>query len=427
MALPKDMNYSQRLRAMGTSASKANLTVAPNNGSSFTANTGMMQFEIPGQQLGTFADLSNAYIACDINNAAAGANDGLFTNVGSMAIVNRLVISTNTNKTICDITNKNMLDGVMLIKHADDNYLDSVGNALFGTNNSAVAGNTISAGTTQRYLIPLSLIGIDEVMFPLCGQEHLRIQIYLESAANTFICAADTLVTDAQLTFTSVLLHYDTVQLTNDEFSQLVNDFDGKFLLTVSCWQNQDSTLDKDATQISTTLGFSKRRAKRLIVTQRNVDNLAAPTRGAFAIDRALVTSASLKLNGREVKTQTYDVSNNGPEIYAEAIKSSGGKLLSMEGSNVSRAFLEVAQNAIPTIANGNNVVGRFFIEFDLQNGLEIDDSVISGLNIASGNFTLALTKSNVTTANRQMDVYMEYWNELELDMKGAQTWSIYN
>lgn len=425
MALPKDMNFSQRLHAMGTSSAKANLTVAPNNGSSFDAGTGMMQFEIPGNQLGTFADLSSAYIACDITNSAAATNDVKFTNIGTMGLVSRLVVSTNTNKIICDISNKDMLDAIMIAKHGETTWLSSNASVMFGCGSSAVAGQTIAAdGGVERYLIPLHLMGIDELLFPLSGQEHLRFQVYLQNAPTTFVVAAGKAVVDADIKLTSVMLHYDTVQLNNDEFSQLVKDLGGKFTLTVPCWQNQDATITNTDTQVSTTLGFSKRRAKRLLVAQRNTAFLTDDEKCSYAMDRGLVTTASLKLNGKEVKTQSYSVSNNGPEVYAEAIKSNGGRIMDIHASNATRTTVNVAENAAGT---GDATVGRFFIEFDLQNGLEVGDDVVSGINIASGNFTLALTKSDSTTANRQLDVYMEYWNELELDVVGSNTWTLYN
>ena len=185
MSLPLAMNFSERVRARGVAGAKETLTIAPNNGPTFNCGTGMIQFEIPGNQMAKYADFSSLYIACDITNSDP-ATANAFSHIGTMGLVSRVVVMTNTNKQFCDISYKNQLDAMMIAKGGDANWLTTSGNVMFGTSDNTVAGESFAAAATLRFLIPLSMIGIDLMMFPLSSMEKLRFQIYLEAAGTAF-------------------------------------------------------------------------------------------------------------------------------------------------------------------------------------------------------------------------------------------------
>ena len=422
-ALPTSMNFSERIRAKGVGAAKETLTIAPNNGPTYNLGTGMMQFEIPGGQLGKYADFSSLYVACDITNGDASAN--IFNHIGSMALVNRLVVTTNTNKQFCDISYKNMLDAIMVAKQGDSAWLNTNANIMFGCGSSAIEGYTFGIGATARFLIPLSLIGIDSMMFPLSSQENLRFQIYLEQAYNVFNDQSVG-ITNANITISNAYLHYDTVQLTMEEDRALIKDFDGMLVITAPCWAQLDTTIPLLSTATSINLGFSKKRAKRLLIAQRNTtsfNTMANANKCHYCMDQGGATEFSLKLNGKEVKTQAYSLTNGGPEFFAESIKSNGGRILDIHPSNSTRATYIVVETAAGA-TDGES--GRFFVEFDLQNGLEnVEGTIINGINVINGNFTLAIKRS-ATTNDRYVNIYLEYWSDFVLNA-ATGVWDIYS
>jgi hypothetical protein len=425
-ALPLTMKFSERVRAISAGKAKETITIAPNNGVTQTCGTGMISFEINGNQIARYADFSSLYIACDITNSYAESI--MFSHIGTMGLVNRIVVSTLTNTLIADISYKNQLDAILIAKQGDTNWLNTNGSVMFGCASSAVGGMTLAAAAVKRLLIPLSLIGIDDLMFPLFAMETLRFQVYLESAKTAFTTdtAANTGLLNPDITLSNILLHYDVVELTDEDNKNLLSSFGNKLILNVPCWQCVDTEISTTATTASIPLNYAKARCRRLLMSQVNSTFIANDTTCSFAMDQALTTEISLKLNGKEVKTQSYSISNGAPEIFAESIKTSCGRILDIHPSSATRTNYTVDEDALATVAAGDATCGRFYAEFDLQNGLENEnDTIINGLNIINGNLALALKRSAGTTAARKVFCFMEYWVDLVLDIN-LNRWQIY-
>ena len=423
-ALPLSMGFQERVKAGGASQAKETITIAPNNGVLQNCGTGMISFEINGNQLGRYADFSSLYIACDIKSTHA--EEIRFSHLGTMGLVSRIVVSTLSNTQIADISYKNQLDAILLAKSGDKNWLNTNGSIMFGCGSSAIAGISLLANVSKRLLIPISLFGLDQMMFPLFATETLRFQVYLEAAKTAFVLAdlEDDDILNSEISLTNMLLHYDVVQLKQDEDAALIEKFDGKLVINVPCWQCIDTEIPTTATSASIPLNFAKSRCRRLLISQVNATFIANDTTCSFAMDQALTTDFSLKLNGKEVKTQSYPVSSGAPEVFAESIKTSGGKILDIHPASATYSTYTVEEDALGTT---DALSGRFYVEFDLQNGCEnAGESLTNGLNIVNGNLALALKRSAGTTAARRIFCFVEYWQDVILDVK-LGVWRVYN
>jgi len=428
--LPEDLQYPLFHEGLGMKGAKENLSIGPYNNTTF-APSGTIKFEIPGNQQ-AFADFSNLYVQMDITNNTGDTAMNLSRH-GVMSMISRVIVGTNSNKTFVDISGYNVLQNVKIIKEADKSWLDNNGNIMFLT--SSDGSKNIADAATMRVLIPLNDIGIDERAFPLASSENLRIELQLESALAAFRATTSFAIADADVAITNVSLHYDVIKLENHEYDAILAKHGGVFNLTTSVWQAQDGIITAADTTAAFTMGFSKRRAKRLLITQRNVDHTTNTLANSFSMDAGSGTNGtpgdltiSLKHNGKEVKTQTMALSGSkgGPQILAEAIKSGGGNIFDWNnpGCTTRTGYFTMREAAAAT---SDATSSRFFIEIDLQNGVE-GSGVAQGMNIAIGNFTLAFTRT-ATTENRQVNMFLEYYNELTLDLRpgAGAVWTVAN
>lgn len=432
--LPDEMDYPIYAPPVGLNVAKESLSIAPYNLSSFNGGS-TMKFEIPCNQPERFADFSNLYVACDIYCSHATATAS-FGHSGTFGLVNRVIVGTNSNKTFCDISAKNVLDTALLNKHSNTDWLTKTGSILFLTaDGDSVALSANQSAAEYRILIPLHNIGIDEMMFPLCGTENLRIQVELASALTSLRGSAAIANTD--ITINNVFLHYDVAQLSPTQYNAMLSHHKGIFNLHVDSWMSQDAIIQAADTTAGFTLGFSKREAKRLILTQRNTSHTTDSTKNSFSMDCGSGTDSltgdltiSLKNNGKEVRTQVlkkYGGTLKGPEVLAESLKSQRGSIFDF---NTAGAMTRAQYDEIQVAADANSEAtsSRFFAEIDLTNGLESEGKTKQGLNVAVGNFAVSLTRT-ATAENRQLNIFMEYNNLLSLDMRAGQggVWTVLN
>jgi len=435
--LPEDMDFPMFSPPAGMNVAKESLSIAPYNLSTFNGGS-TMKFEIPCNQPERFADFSNLYVACDIHCKHATATAD-FNHSGTFGLVNRVIVGTNSNKTFCDISAKNVLDTALLNKHANVDWMKGTGSILFLTSDNDEDVPSLSANKSAgeyRILIPLHNIGIDQMAFPLCGTENLRIQVELESAMTAFLASAE--IANSDIVINNVFLHYDVMQLSPTQYDAIIAHHGGVFKLTVDSWMSQDAIIQATDTTAGFTLGFSKREAKRLLLIQRNVSHTTESTRNSFSMDCGSGASGagnsgdltiSLKNNGKEVKTAKltkYGGTLIGPEALAESLKSQNGSILDFNNAGTANrntySIVRAAANAVSDVTSS-----RFFAEFDLQNGLESDKSK-QGLNISIGNFAVSFTRA-ITAENRQLNMFLEYNNFLMLDMRkdSGGVWTVAN
>ena len=427
MALPLSMKFSERVRAQGLSKAKKTITQAPQNGVTQVCGTGMIEFDLDGNQMAQYADFSSLYIACDITSSYA--HDIMLSQIGTMGLVSRVVVNTVMGTEIADISYKNQIDAILIAKQGDANWLNTNGSVMFGCGESAFGGAIFEQNVAKRLLIPISLIGIDQMMFPLFASEKLRFYIYLEAAKTAFTTdtAEHTGLANANITLSNMLLHYDVVELSLQENAELINDFSGRLIMTVPTWQCVDA--DIPATTTATIqLNVAKTRCRRLLMSQVNSTFIANDTTCSFAMDQALTSEISIKYNASEVKNQAFPLSTSGsPEIFAESIKSSCGRILDIHPSSTTYANYNVEQTADATIAAGDDTCGRLYFEVDFQNGFEnSDETIVDGLNLNANTLTVGIKRTSPgTTAARKVFCFVEYWKDVVLDVKLGR-WQVY-
>ena len=423
--VPEDLNFSQKLRALG-SKSAAHVEQTAVQTANVNAGTGLYEFIIPGQQRAKFMELKNAFVAVNIANSDASAlATAQLQGCGTMGLVARRRITTSSGAIICDTANVNCLDAAILNKHATNDWLESTGNALFLTNTNALGavGDAITTGSTRRVLIPIHLVGIDEVLFPLVGVENIHIEITFESAATGFI-ASTTGLLDSEITYSNAILHYETITLENNEYQDLLESIGGKFNLTVPCWDRAGKVILADETSSTLQIATSRKKAKRVLIVQRLSTLANNDVVNSFSMDRGGVSYFSLLHNGVEVKNRDYRAGlNDGPEALAFALGSDGGNIMDTSSGSQSTNARSTLTQAQATGVN-DTASGRYFMEFDLQSGFQVDGATVSGINAIAGSLIVSLTRGT-TAADRNLDVFTEYWADLELDMTNTQSWVV--
>lgn len=411
--LPVELDYQAKLRAIGDKRPAMHVEQNPDNASSFVSSTGKMQFIVEANQHAKFADLRNAYVACDIRSSVADATCDMGSN-GTIACASRVVLSTNTNQIISEIYKKNILDCALNTMTKSGDWYDSTGSILYGTS-SNFGGNVIniSGDAKSRYIIPLDKLGLDDVYYPLGGKEDLKIEIYLESAINVAI--GDTgvgSIVATSLTFTDCILHYDVLALHDAEYEQMLQMTGGKFVLTSRTYHTQDKIITAANTTDTMQIGAGKRNVKRVIVVQRDTVNDDTLLNNYFAMGTGACSQISLMHNSMELKNRPYTIYSTGaPENYAEFVKSMGASVYDNVESIGYRARYDLDGD---TAATDLATSGTFLAVFDCVNGFETEDTS-SGINITTGSTMLKLTRT-ATGSNFNLEVFLEYEQELVLD-----------
>ena len=153
---------------------------------------GIIQFVIPCQQPGLFADFSNMYFKCTMTNGHANAKS-LHGSCGTIGLFKRVYVETSTNTRFDSINQWNTLGCIEMDKISDLDYKEGVGKSMFGTGRiytgSSIAAN--SASTTTK-VVPLMLNSLaGETYVPLAGRENIHLYFELDS------CLASTISTAA--------------------------------------------------------------------------------------------------------------------------------------------------------------------------------------------------------------------------------------
>lgn len=416
--IPEELHYEEKMRAIGKRKPAMHVEQSPDNGATQVSSTGKIRFPIQANQIGKFADLKNAYVAVDMVVTETNVITGVLGEHGSIACVSRATLSTNTNQIISDIYKKNVLDVAMNNTYKSVNWGGSTKNILYGGKGNNFSGESIST-TETRYIIPLDKLGFDETFVPLSGIEDLKLELYLDSALNIFVARTGTgTPTATGITFSNMVLHYDVLELADDEFEDLLHGAGGKLVINSKTWFCQDMIITADDTGVSMTIGAGKQDVKRILVVQRSVVNDDELVNNKFSMGVGKCTSISLMHNGVELKNRPLSISNGGPEALIESIKAEGGYLYDGVESGGLRTRYIADGNVAAVTGTYATTSGCFVAMFDCQNGFQMDDTE-SGINITTGSTLLKLTKSGTTTNNMNLEVFVEYGQRLELDMLG--------
>ena len=188
--LPSEkMTYIKQADAIGRTQ-KYRLSAQPVNGTSF-ADGSIIQFTIPCQQPGLFADLSNAYFKATISNSNANAKT-LHGKCGTIGLFNRVYVETSTNTRFDSVNQWNTLGCIEMDKISDLDYKDSVGKVMFGTSDTYDGDSIAASGaSTITKVVPFMLNSLaGETYVPLAGRENIHLYFELDSCITSTISTA---------------------------------------------------------------------------------------------------------------------------------------------------------------------------------------------------------------------------------------------
>ena len=410
--LPKEMNFRDRLESAGVGV-REKLYLQPTNGSTFTSGSTFSEFHIPGNRANTFADLKNLYVEVALTTAI----DQIYLDcAGSLNMVERIECDTTSGVRVFETRNKDVIDNLKLIEQNTILELAGSGAVLMGTrNNQGTAGVSVSAAASKVLVIPIVNVPMNNY-WPMIGNDGLRFRIHWASALNFVIEDTSTDVLAGSFSITNVKMHYDTIKLSDEDMNELIQETDGRFVITGNSFQNQQEVAT--TTALVANLGFGRSKCKKIYVALRSTAALSNKVQSSHSFDCHTLTSAELRYNGRLINESGLSfTAGNAAVVLAELIKQRGGSLVKSQG------IIEVDTwgTAIPT-ALFDAQVGSFFIAFDLTSGADTHLSE-SGLDTRTGTFQLNLTAGTALT--HTVDIFCEYETKLVLDMKADRVFRV--
>jgi len=420
--LPKEMNFRDRLESAGVGV-RNKLFIQPTNGATFTSSENFSEFVIPGNRANTFADLKNLYLRISMTTAI----DAIFLDrAGVLNCVERIECDTSSGVRIFETRNKDVIDNLKLYEESDVYSLEGGSRELMGTSsNSTIDGADAQPGSPERvetssvtnrvFILPIVNTPINGFV-PMFGNDGIRFRIHWASALNFVIENTTTDVAANSFTFTSVRMYYDTVKLSDADMGEMLNETDGRFVITGNAYDNQQET--SVASSLTMNLGFGRTKCKRIYVALRNTAALASKVSSSHSFDIHDLNTAELRYNGHLINESSLTfTAGNAAVVLAEIVKQSGKSIMGCRNM-LSRSTFQTAR---PTVAY-NADSGTFHIVFDLTSGADTHLSE-SGLDTRTGSFQLNLIADSVLAHN--IDVFCEYETKIVLDMRADRVFRV--
>jgi|GEM_PF-5328439 hypothetical protein len=199
--------------------SRKTVKVLASNGSSFTSGM-QVSFHIPPN---AWLDCNNSYLSYLIKSTSGELSSN------SQCWINRLRVSTaNSNQTIVDIQNYNVLHGIMEQITARDTYRNNVGDVLEGTGDVTIHADTIAADivNTRRCSQLIGGIFDNSTFFPVKYCDGLNVDLWIESTPAVCGVEGGTAVTEVTISDISFVCEF--VDFDNYYTASFENRFIGK-------------------------------------------------------------------------------------------------------------------------------------------------------------------------------------------------------
>lgn len=422
--LPFNMKYSPEMDANKYAGQKESLTANPSNGSSFNMNQ-PIEITVPMRQPEYVCDFKNCYVSFDITNSnGTAANSIAFQSlVGSLALINQQVIKTSTGVEFSNFDGYNVLAPLLLEKQVDSNYYAGKGAILFGMSNAANAEGLTIAGNdiTAHKILPLINTGIAQQYFPMGSLADIVLRFKLDTVLTAFKCGTAA-PTDAQISLSNIVLHYDIYKLSDLTLSSIHSRLpNNNYVIDTTDWVHQQYS-DTGNTKFNVQIGFAKKKAKRLIMTLRDTANISLlDTKGLMSRTQAGITKVYAKLDGKTYQSSSgveMAQASNMVDAYAELLKNEGGLLDISANTNTLARFQLITAGTKPTTLATS---GSFYHEIDFSNSMDTDQSV-SGVSIDHNNLQVFVEKTGATAVT--VDFFIEFYNQYSMN-RNEGVWSV--
>ncbi len=437
---------SKRLRAMN---SRSYRVVSPSTNTSSATLGQTIEFRIPGNQMASFLDNSSMYFKFTVQN-----NDGSAINLegksGAYALIKKIDILTS-GQTISSVDAFNVLHSCFVDTDTSTQYSSNVGKVLYGAgatkghlggvlpnvgfsatagdNNVAesvdteAVGQQIAAAGSASFVLPfvMNCLANSKKYIPLFSRDAITIKVQLESALLGTIGAA----TDAEVAINTPELIYNVVELDAAAFSAVSSSVDDKFEIVADDYRHTSATTTSGASQtVVANLGFAFSSLNRVIIAQRNNNNLTAGNICIGNRARRDLEEVQLLLNGESIPSRPIRITDQASESLAELLIADRALVATDHDSRLNRGAGFAAQDP-----DGSNTVncGNFLVQIDTESMRSNNDDpgIYAGVSTIGSVLQAQLKYGSSAPAGNAgfvIDFFAQYTSLLTLDMKGSQT-----
>lgn len=289
---------------------RKSVKILPSNGTSFTSGS-QISFHIPPN---SWLDCNNSFLSYLIKSTAGE----LSTN--SQAWINRLRISTsNSNQTIVDIQNYNILHAIMEQITARDTYRNNAGDVLEQTGDVSVGAAAITKSTTNTRRCSQLIDGVfsNATFFPVKYCDGLNVDIWVETTPAILGVVGGTAVTEVTISDISFVCEF----VDFDAF--YTSAFEDKFLgkngkpagipYSFEGWTSSRTTIN--GTSASKQITENVRSLKSLFAVQQQSGDVTTTFR------QSRLSSVLFKLGSTYYPAQAINAENGAAECFKELMK----------------------------------------------------------------------------------------------------------
>ena len=425
---------SKKQRAVSSRASRQ--VIPCSNGQTFNLSQ-TCRLDISGNQHATFWDPQNSYLKFTVTN-----NDTAVIRLESAySLIDRIELLAD-GTTISDIQHYNCLVHSYLDSEVGTNFKDHFGRSLFGTSFNADELETIAAGASSTYCLPLPFLPVFSASkyIPLTGRSTLSYRITFASAATGLVGAA----TNTEIVISPVEMICSYIRLNEQANAMVIEHTNGIFDIIASDVRAAEGNVSTGDTVLALNAGFSFSSLDRVswgiyptlnTALGLSVSNRAAATLQAFA----------LSINGEEFPRTRIRVSqSNVSETVAEIAVASRSLGDFNHQSSLQRYEITPTASTTPCVftdkfylANPSGLPSTDAFDYETNRGTYMamidtesmkphadSEALFSGISTLGSVVQLVGTFSSVP-ANATVIAFAQYTLSMRLDLNGSQTWVV--
>jgi hypothetical protein len=431
----------------------------PSNGISFLSG-GTIQFDLPANLAGTYADFSQCYLKFKVVNSAAAAYN--LDRAGAYGFIRRLQIQT-AGAQISDLDRYGALACAMIDQDTSLEWRGSHGKTLIGTETS-LRGEHVAVNESRTYCLPVILNPLAQTtphrMIPLFSLSALTLRFTLEDIAQAVYSAGAPVVS-----FTDVEMVCMLTELSPGAQAMVDSATGGRYDVLATSWAYSGSTLAAAVTSSTSNLGFSYSSLERVVFALRPQ---ASQVQAAYSLGNrstANLSEYNLLINSQQYPAQPIRREDKGAEALSELLISDHSLLDWRSGSSFTNGFkgaditngvgvgFSMFANIQPRAAlepaypfNDNNPggttagdtptlnaavvpsdIGTFLASIELESAISNGKSshIYSGVSTLASTVQLVTKHSAAVPAACSIDCWANLTILMSLNMRGTAVWSV--
>ena len=426
------LNYRD-VKRKGLSSRAIKSITFPDNGANFgCGSTINLNIGGNGGNMGQYLDPAQSFLRIRVTNNNASP---VTLDQSAYALFNRLLI-TSAGQTFQDLQQYNVLHNILTSLNVGDNYLRNTGRLLMGTHNSTndsfFEGETIAAGASATFCLPLMLNVLADSspyrLLPLFSRSPIQMKLTLENADVGFVKTAGAEIPNSDIVIDQVEFHQQIVQL-NEQAQNMVSKMTNNQYNILTTEYVNFQTIANGVNALSFPLGLSRSAVSRVYFAMR--PQATTTSHLAHSISnraKADLDHIRLVVGSQSIPSRRLEVGANGGSSNAIAEYLISNHSLS-DTSHMSSLFYS---GAVATdnfsLANGagnaSNTVGSFVTAIECESISHESDKLYTSLNTI-GVPCFIEAGFDTVPANMVCDVFAQNVIMLSMDGNGSQVFQV--